>query len=114
MGPVKMGAPHFVDFGKNMEHSPDGKAYLLGMGAEENDPQAALCQPELDFGRPGLSGPRHAEHRRTSTTSSNTSSSPGTTQQGKPVWTGDFCQDQAAVGLEQQHGRRDGDLRRAA
>ena len=39
MGPVKMGCPHFVDFGKNMEHSPDGKAYLLGMGAEENDPK---------------------------------------------------------------------------
>jgi hypothetical protein len=38
-GPVKMGAPHFVDFGKNMQHSPDGKAYLLGMGAEENDPK---------------------------------------------------------------------------
>lgn len=39
MGPVKMGSPHFVDFGKNMQHSPDGKAYLLGMGAEENDPK---------------------------------------------------------------------------
>ena len=39
MGPVKMGCPHFVDFGKNMQHSPDGKAYLLGMGAEENDPK---------------------------------------------------------------------------
>jgi len=36
---LKMGAPHFVDFGKNMEHSPDGKAYLVGMGAEENDPK---------------------------------------------------------------------------
>ena len=35
LGPVKMGAPHFVDFGRNMEHSPDGKAYLLGMGAEK-------------------------------------------------------------------------------
>jgi hypothetical protein len=31
---IKMGAPHFVDFGKNMEHSPDGKAYLVGHGAE--------------------------------------------------------------------------------
>ena len=31
--PVKIGAPHFVDFGKNMEHSPDGKAYLTGHGA---------------------------------------------------------------------------------
>lgn len=43
MGPVKMGAPHFVDFGKNMEHSPDGKAYLLGMGAVENDPKPRPC-----------------------------------------------------------------------
>jgi hypothetical protein len=39
MGPVKMGCPHFVDFGKNMQHSPDGKAYLLGMGATADDPQ---------------------------------------------------------------------------
>jgi hypothetical protein len=31
--PVKMGAPHFVDFGKNMEFSPDGKAYLTAHGA---------------------------------------------------------------------------------
>lgn len=42
-GPVKMGAPHFVDFGQNMAHSPDGKAYLLGMGAEENDPRPRPC-----------------------------------------------------------------------
>lgn len=34
LGPVKMGAPHFVDFGRNMEHSPDGKAYLLAQGSE--------------------------------------------------------------------------------
>jgi hypothetical protein len=43
LGPVKMGAPHFVDFGRNMEHSPDGKAYLLGMGAEVNDPEPRPC-----------------------------------------------------------------------
>ena len=36
-GPVRIGAPHFVDFGKNMEHSPDGKAYLVGHGAIERD-----------------------------------------------------------------------------
>jgi hypothetical protein len=35
--PVKIGAPHFVDFGKNMEHSPDGKAYLVAHGAETTD-----------------------------------------------------------------------------
>ena len=39
-GPVKIGAPRFVDFGKNMEHSPDGKAYLVCMGAEPNDPMS--------------------------------------------------------------------------
>ena len=37
--PVRIGAPHFVDFGKDMEHSPDGKAYLLATGAELNDPK---------------------------------------------------------------------------
>jgi hypothetical protein len=37
--PVKIGSPHFVDFGKNMEHSPDGKAYLLGHGAVDPDPK---------------------------------------------------------------------------
>lgn len=35
---VKMGTPDFVDFGINMEHSPDGKAYLVGMGVEVDDP----------------------------------------------------------------------------
>ncbi len=43
LGPVKMGAPHFVDFGQNMKHSPDGKAYLLGMGAVEDDPKPRPC-----------------------------------------------------------------------
>jgi len=35
--PVKIGSPHFVDFGKNMQHSPDGKAYLVGHGAVDPD-----------------------------------------------------------------------------
>ena len=30
---VKMAMAHFVDLGKNMEHSPDGYAYLVGDGA---------------------------------------------------------------------------------
>ena len=36
---VKIGAPHFVDFGKNMEHSPDGYAYLVAHGATDDDPK---------------------------------------------------------------------------
>jgi hypothetical protein len=35
--PVKFGAPHFVDFGKNMEHSPDGYAYLVCHSARVDD-----------------------------------------------------------------------------
>ena len=38
-GKVKMGSPHFVDFGKNMEYSPDGRAYLVGHGATDPDPE---------------------------------------------------------------------------
>ncbi|MFC2098476.1 hypothetical protein ACFLSP_01895 [Bacteroidota bacterium] len=49
--PVKMGAPHFIDFGKNMEHSPDGKAYLLGMGAEKDDPEPRPCIKIDDTGQ---------------------------------------------------------------
>jgi hypothetical protein len=40
---IKMGAPHFVDFGRNMEHSPDGKAYLVGHGAGHPDPQSRIA-----------------------------------------------------------------------
>jgi hypothetical protein len=50
LGPVKMGAPHIVDFGQNMEYSPDGKAYMLGMGAVEDDPQPRPC---IKPGAPG-------------------------------------------------------------
>lgn len=32
--PVKIGAPHFVDFGKDMKHSPDGLAYLVAQGSD--------------------------------------------------------------------------------
>jgi hypothetical protein len=35
--PVKIGSPHFIDFGRNMEHSPDGKAYLIAHGADTSD-----------------------------------------------------------------------------
>jgi hypothetical protein len=37
--PVKIGSPHFVDFGKNMEYSPDGKTYLIAHGADVSDPK---------------------------------------------------------------------------
>lgn len=38
----KLGVMHFVDFGRNMRHSPDGKAYLVGHGAAADDPHPRL------------------------------------------------------------------------
>lgn len=37
--PVKFGAPHFVDFGRNMQYSPDGKAYLVAHGSTRREAQ---------------------------------------------------------------------------
>jgi hypothetical protein len=34
---VKIGSPHFVDFGKDMAHSPDGRAYLVAHGASQSN-----------------------------------------------------------------------------
>ena len=90
MGPVKMGAPHFVDFGKNMEHSPDGKAYLLGMGAEENDPQprfanlSAVSADQVYLARvtPGIENINDIKKYEFFA---------GHDEQGKPIWTGDFA-----------------------
>ena len=33
---IKIGSPHFVDFGKNMMYSPDGYAYLAAHGSEDS------------------------------------------------------------------------------
>lgn len=32
---VKFGTPHIVDFGQNNQHSPDGRVYIVGDGANE-------------------------------------------------------------------------------
>jgi len=113
LGPVKMGAPHFVDFGKNMEHSPDGKAYLLGMGAVADDPKPRPCI------RPGPPGTTYVpnpecdggfDHANLSWISADqvylarVTPSPetinklsayeffaGRDENGKPVWTSDFA-----------------------
>ena len=35
---VRFGAPHFVDFGRDMAGSPDGRAYLIGHGCTQRAP----------------------------------------------------------------------------
>jgi len=110
LGPVKMGAPHFVDFGRNMEHSPDGKAYLLGMGAVDEDPKQRPCiKPsadgrfevqacEEDFDHANLSWITADQvYLARATPSPETINDPaayeyfaGHDAAGRPVWTSDF------------------------
>jgi hypothetical protein len=40
---IKMGTPHFVDFGRELEHSPDGYAYLAGHGTYEAEGISNWC-----------------------------------------------------------------------
>ena len=47
--PIKLGMPHFVDFGKNMEYSPDGYAYLIGHGTEDINGVVNWCSGDAIF-----------------------------------------------------------------
>jgi hypothetical protein len=89
MGPLKIGSPKFVDFGKNMEHSPDGKAYLVGYGAEENDPKPRYAN--LSW----ISGDQIYLNRVTPTIKNINDESKyeyfaGHNRKGKPIWSYDF------------------------
>jgi hypothetical protein len=49
---IKMGSPHFVDFGKNMEHAPDGKAYLTAHGnTDPLSPQSWILGDQIYLAR---------------------------------------------------------------
>jgi hypothetical protein len=87
--PVKIGSPHFVDFGKELQHSPDGKAYLVAHGAEYSDPKPRF--ENLSW----ITGDQIYLFRVTpSIETINDASSyefyAGTDAQGKPVWATDF------------------------
>jgi hypothetical protein len=90
-GKVKIGAPHFVDFGKNMQHSPDGKAYLVGHGAtrpESNLAWIAGDQVYLTRVTPSLetiNDPAAYEFFA------------GHDSSGAPIWTRDFSQIQPLI-----------------
>lgn len=47
--PIRMGAPHFVDFGKNMAESPDGYGYLVGHGSRSSDAQLSWISGDEVF-----------------------------------------------------------------
>ena len=92
--PVRIGSPHFVDFGKNMEHSPDGKAYLVAHGS---DLKFYPVDPEHFAHNSWITGDQIYLIRVTP--SPETVNDPaayefyaGRDPAGHPVWTGDFRQ----------------------
>ena len=44
MGNIKFGAPQVVDMGIDLEHSPDGKLYIIGHGTEHAGEPSAWMQ----------------------------------------------------------------------
>ena len=87
--PAKIGSPHFVDFGKNMEHSPDGKAYLITHGAEPDDPEPRFANLSWITGdqiylirvSPGIGNMNDASQYEFFY---------GHNSTGNPLWTNDF------------------------
>jgi hypothetical protein len=85
-GKVKLGAPHFVDFGRAMQHSPDGKAYMVGHGASRPEAEAAWIRGDQ-------------AHLIRCMPSPQTMNDPaaweffaGHDASGQPVWTHEFAQ----------------------
>jgi hypothetical protein len=89
--PVKIGSPHFVDFGKNMQHSPDGKAYMVAHGADINDPKPRF------YNASWITGDQIYLLRVTPSPENINDASKwefyaGKDNQGNPLWTNDFKQ----------------------
>lgn len=87
--PVKIGTPHFVDFGKNLKHSPDGKAYLVAHGASTGENRrfaydSWITGDEVYLIRvtPGIEKMNDASHYEFYAGDLN----------GQPVWSHDFKQ----------------------
>lgn len=87
--PVKIGSPHFVDFGKNMQHSPDGKAYLVAHGADVADSKPRFWNSSW------ITGDQVYLIRVTPSVENMNDASAyeffaGYDEKGKAVWTNDF------------------------
>jgi hypothetical protein len=103
LGPVKIGAPHFVDFGRSMEHSPDGKAYLVAHGSTRTSPPARYGHNSWITG--------DQVYLLRVTPSPETINDPGayefyagTDAEGLPVWTSSFAEIQPVLEWEDHMG----------
>jgi hypothetical protein len=87
--PVRIGSPHFVDFGKEMQYSPDGKAYLVAHGAEASDPKWRFWNVSWITGD-NIYLLRVTPAPENMNDSSKYEFYAGTDAKGRPVWTNDF------------------------
>ena len=87
--PVRIGSPHFVDFGRNNEASPDGKAYLVAHGADTTDNQWRFWNDSWITGDQ-IYLLRVAPSPENMNDASKYEYYGGVTSDGKPVWTSDF------------------------
>ncbi len=85
-GKVKIGAPHFVDFGQNLQYSPDGKAYMVGHGASGPDAEVAWIRGDQAYLIRVTPSPETMNHPSAWEFFS------GHDAQGNPGWTHDFGQ----------------------
>jgi hypothetical protein len=88
-GSVKIGAPHFVDFGQNMEHSPDGKAYLVAHGSTLPDAQPRHANNSWITGDQVFLVRVDPQPDRINDVSAYEFFA-GRDEEGKDVWSGDF------------------------
>jgi hypothetical protein len=95
---VKMGAPHFVDFGKNMQHSPDGKAYLIGHGAVRSDAPLSWISGDQVY----LARVEPTPH--TINDLSKYDFFAGHDAKGRPIWTSNFASIRPLIEWEDRTG----------
>jgi hypothetical protein len=88
---VKIGSPHFVDFGRNMQHSPDGKAYLVGHGAVRPDAQLSWISGDQVYLIRVTPSPDNVNDR------SRYEFFAGHDDRGRPQWNNDFARIQPLV-----------------
>ena len=89
--PIKIGSPHFVDFGRELEHSPDGNAYLAGHGTLDPNGIVNWSSGDAIF---------LARVKPSPETMNNTKAYEffsGNDATGKPVWSRDFSKIQPII-----------------
>ena len=84
LAPVKIGSPHFVDFGRDMDHSPDGRAYLVAHGGRRTRDCNNWIQGDAIYLLRVMLSPASINDAKAWEFFA------GHDREGHPVWSGDF------------------------